>query len=128
MPAARHKSLDPFSSKQDVILVVTMQMNLQALEDEAQAPALVPGGTAQEESDMEDLYDDPQAAPATAHAAGSKQRENEVLYSEIGQHNPKAAKAHKKKAKRQAAATKAAASSLADAFDPAILSDEDMSE
>ena len=83
-----------------------------------------------EESDMEDIYDDPSATqnvrPATDAVGGEQHHQNQELYGAAGQVNPKIAKAaakQRKKAKRHVAAE---ASALADAFDPTVLSDESM--
>lgn len=95
-----------------------VQLDLDKLEQQDQAQ--VAGVTAPEEddSDMEDIHDAPQLAAMHAGPGSAPQHaQNEALYSEAGQYNPKAAKAAKKKAKKLAA--RVAASD--EAFDPAVL-------
>jgi hypothetical protein len=97
-----------------------VQVDLQALEAADTATQAPTAAEPEEESDMEDMYDDPPTVPAAAPV----DKQNEVLYSEIGQHNPKKARAAKKAKKRAVARLV----NSADAYDPAILSDEDMTE
>ena len=119
----RHCRVLPFCCRRVVgtceacaLTLLLLQMDVGALESELAASEAA--AEPEEDSDMEDIYDDPKQAQKSGQlACTDQQRQNEMLYTAAGQHNPKAARVAKKAARKRKLAS-------SEAFDFAVLSED----